>query len=195
MADNAKKMVLVPQHVFNNFIAQQQLNPVPGYIGQLSNQANAILQAPGMNNDAKAALYDQMFQQYQSMRNQQLQTPITFTEKRVNNGAPAPQPQPQPQPPQPAVGLPAAAVLGPGPLVPGPHPGPVRRRRIQQLLGARTKAKKSTFEDRFLTQVENLGPRLTKGKHSARWIEECYGSPQSKAKQKRDKHVNKLRNV
>lgn len=80
---SAKKMILIPQEIFNNYMAQQELNNVPSYLNQLSNKANDVLTHPNLSSDAKSALYDQMFQQYRSMRNQQLHTPFAVEIKET----------------------------------------------------------------------------------------------------------------
>jgi hypothetical protein len=128
MADKVGKMVLVPQQAFENLKAQQLLNPVPSYLNRLSDQASAILESEGMPTDVKAALYDQMFQQYQSMRNQQLQTPITFetvkTRPRAQQQAqPGPAAQLGPQQPVPAPPVLQAPFMPPFPAQLGPVPG------------------------------------------------------------------------
>jgi hypothetical protein len=74
--EQSRKMMLVPQSFFNTVMSQQQLNPTSQYIQQLGNQATGILQAPNLSSEAKAALYDQMFTQYQTMRQQQMETPL-----------------------------------------------------------------------------------------------------------------------
>jgi hypothetical protein len=76
MTEQSRKMMLVPQSFFNTVMAQQQLNPTGQYISQLGNQASGILQDKNLTSEAKAALYDQMFTQYQTMRQQQMDTPL-----------------------------------------------------------------------------------------------------------------------
>ena len=69
-------MVLVPQHMFNEVMARQQQNPVPGYLSGMTQQSDQVRSSTVLSTDVKAALYDQLLQQLLSFREHNLNTPL-----------------------------------------------------------------------------------------------------------------------
>src|SRR5579862_8063655 len=94
-----KKMVLVPQHVFNSIMAQQQLNSGPAYLEQKDAQIGQLLKAPGINSDIKAKLFDQLIQQYLATRNDLLNTKLEIEVREPQAPPPAVSPPTPPQQP------------------------------------------------------------------------------------------------
>ena len=96
---------MIPQSVFQNIMANNQLNPVPGYLHQLSTQAKGVLEAKGLSNDEKAALYDQMLQQNMAMRENLLNTPLVIEKSYKKPTPPQPTASPASFPPLPSAPL------------------------------------------------------------------------------------------
>jgi hypothetical protein len=70
---HATKMVMVPQDIYSGLLAKenQTYSPLVGQLANLDHELNSIMTNPNLSSDMKYQLYQQTFNRYQHLKNQQ----------------------------------------------------------------------------------------------------------------------------
>ncbi len=83
--ESVRKVALVPQHLLSTLMAQQQLNPGIAQLTNLDSGMQNILQNSDLPSDIKHKQYNQLMHNYQTMRDQELNKPMTINVKSTNS--------------------------------------------------------------------------------------------------------------
>ena len=85
--ESVRKVALVPQHLLSTLMAQQQLNPGIAQLTNLDSGMQNILQNSDLPSDIKYKQYNQMMHNYQTMRDQELNKPMTINVKSADSAS------------------------------------------------------------------------------------------------------------
>ena len=79
--DSARKVALVPQQLLSTLMAQQQFNPAISQLNNMDYKMQNILQSSDVPSDIKHKQYNQMMHQYNTMRDQEINKPLSIDVK------------------------------------------------------------------------------------------------------------------
>jgi hypothetical protein len=80
--ESTRKMALVPQQLLSTLMAQQQMNPAIAQLGKIDASMQNVLENSNLPPDLKHIQYNQMMHNYQTMKDQELNKPITIDIKK-----------------------------------------------------------------------------------------------------------------
>ena len=75
--ESARKVALVPQQLLSSLMAQQQFNPAINQLSELDKGMQSILENSNLPADIKMKQYSQLMHKYQTMKDQELNKPMT----------------------------------------------------------------------------------------------------------------------